>query len=61
MIARCCKENIKNRTAVWSKADSFAGPDEDGWTIGEYALDDVYYVNVNYCPYCGIKLEDIDG
>jgi len=42
----------------WKLAENFCGPDKEGWCIEMFSGGDVYYVNIDYCPLCGVKLEE---
>lgn len=55
--ADCCK--LGSLGITQRKADSFKGPERDGWSmILHVTVGPAEYANVTFCPFCGKKIED---
>lgn len=59
-LACCPPATDPYHSIAWRPADSFTGPDLDGWSLQTSAdLDgEPIYSLISYCPWCGTKLPD---
>ena len=57
-LTSCC-EKAEDLRIRWRKADKWEGPEDTGWSMpsgADYDGND-NYVNINFCPWCGSKLD----
>lgn len=57
--SECCAAGA---SIQWRKADSNAGPEETGWStcVGGTQDGEKVYDNINFCPWCGVKLSTLE-
>ena len=59
-LTSCC-EKAEDLRISWRKADKWEGPETYGWSMPSGADCDGNdnYVNINFCPWCGSKLDQV--
>ena len=57
-LTSCC-EMADDLRICWRKASKYEGPETYGWSMPSGVDHDGndYYVNINFCPWCGSSLD----